>query len=52
MPEDVANDLGRGAKLELATGMGVPEHVRSKERSRHAGALRCGMQNVVSPTGI
>ena len=51
MPEDVANDLGRGTELELATGMGVPEHVGSHKCSRDAGTPRCGMQNMANAHG-
>jgi hypothetical protein len=51
MPEDVANDFGRSAEFELATGMGVPEYVRSHEWSRHAGAPGCGMQNMANAHG-
>jgi hypothetical protein len=46
MTQNVANDLGCRAELELATSMGVPEHMGTEKGSCDAGPARCGMQNM------
>lgn len=51
MTEDVADDLGWHAMLDLARGMGVPKHMRSEEAPVHAGDRGVLIEAVPDRTG-